>query len=99
MPTKRIPVDVRSLARSYTELCIRGLAGIVQKSESDTARVAAAGLLLDRGWGKSMAAIDPDGGDVVVTIRTIVQQIGQPMKVIEHDDDDEVRLTESSDDN
>ena len=46
-------VEIRSLARSHTETCIRTLAGIVrQKTAPPAARVAAASELLDRGWGK-----------------------------------------------
>jgi|SoiMethySBSTD1v2_1073268.scaffolds.fasta_scaffold1989287_1 hypothetical protein len=37
----------------HTELCIKVLAGIAQNGESESARVSAAGILLDRGLGKA----------------------------------------------
>ena len=53
LPRKKIPADLRSLARGHTELCIKVLAGIVsQEAIPPAARVSAAGILLDRGWGK-----------------------------------------------
>ena len=51
-PKKKLPDDVRSLARAYTNLSVQSLAGIVQNGESEAARVSAAIHLLDRGWGK-----------------------------------------------
>jgi len=73
----KAPVDLRSLARSHTEMCLRVLCGIAQNSESDSARVAAVGLIWDRGWGKApQAHTGEDGeGDIRVTIRHIVQGI------------------------
>ena len=54
LPRKKIPPDLRSLARGHTELCIRVLAGIVsQEAVPPAARVSAAGILLDRGWGRA----------------------------------------------
>jgi hypothetical protein len=65
---------LRSLARGHTELCIKVLAGICQNGDSESARVTAAGILLDRGWGKApQAHTGPDGdGALRVTIRHIV---------------------------
>ena len=54
LPRKTIPADLRSLARGHTELCIKVLAGIVsQEAVPAAARVSAAGILLDRGWGRA----------------------------------------------
>lgn len=66
----KAPTEIRSLARSYTESAIKTLAGIMQQPEAaETARVAAANALLDRGWGKPTQPIggDPDAGPVVMT--------------------------------
>jgi hypothetical protein len=50
------------LARSHTEAAINVLTGIMnQSAAADSARVAAANSLLDRGWGK--AAQPVTGGD------------------------------------
>lgn len=53
--------EIRSLARSYTEMAIQSLAGIAQNGESESARVAAINALLDRGWGKPAQPVDGDG--------------------------------------
>ena len=49
----KAPADLRSLARAHTELGIQTLAGIARSSTSDTARVQAVGMLLDRGRGRA----------------------------------------------
>ena len=53
--------EIRSLARSYTEMAIQTLAGIAQNGEQEAARVRAAEALLDRGWGKPTQPVDGDG--------------------------------------
>ena len=53
LPRKRIPPNLRSLARAHTELSIKVLAGIASAEDAPpAARVAAAAMLLDRGWGR-----------------------------------------------
>jgi hypothetical protein len=51
------------------------LAGIVsQEAVPPAARVSAAGILLDRGWGKApQAHTGPDGEALEVTIRHIIE--------------------------
>ena len=45
-----------------------------QPQYSPAARVQAANILLDRGWGKpAQAHTGEDGGDISVTIRQIVE--------------------------
>ena len=53
LPAKRIPADIRSLCRSYTDEAVRSLAAIMRNGDKDATRVAAAAILLDRGWGKA----------------------------------------------
>ena len=66
----RSPSDIRSLARSHTNLAIKVLAGIAKDGTNDGARVAAAVALLDRGWGKpAQMHSGGDGGDIRITIR------------------------------
>jgi hypothetical protein len=79
MPRKRIPTDLRSLARGHTELCIKVLAGMLsQEAVPAAARVSAAAILLDRGWGKPpQSHVGEEGGDVRVTIRQIVEGDGK----------------------
>ena len=72
---KAIPADIRSLCRAYTGEAIRHLAAIMRQREySPAARVQAANILLDRGWGKPpQAHTGEDDGDIRVTIRQIVE--------------------------
>jgi len=65
LPRKKIPADLRSLARGHTELFIKVLAGIVsQEAVPPAARVSATGILLGRGWGRApQFHIGEDGGD------------------------------------
>lgn len=45
--------DIRSLARTHTKMAVKVLVGIAKSpNAADSARVAAASALLDRGWGK-----------------------------------------------
>ena len=66
---------MRSLARGHTELCIKVLAGIVsQEAVPAAARVSAASILLDRGWGRApQPHAGEDGKDIRVTIRKMVE--------------------------
>src|SRR4051812_8160729 len=99
MPRKKIPPDLRSLARGHTELCIKVLAGMVsQEAVSPAARVAAANILLDRGWGKPPQAHTVENGDeeIRVIFRHIVEgsdlqsalQIDAVPQVVRNDDED-----------
>src|SRR3982750_2881221 len=71
---KAIPTGIRSLCRAYTEESIRHLAAIMRQREySPAARVQAANILLDRGWGKpSQAHTGREDGDICVSIRQII---------------------------
>ena len=73
---KAIPAHIRSLCRAYTEESIRHLAAIMrQREDSAAARVQAANVLLDRGWGKPpQAHTGEDGKNISVTIRQIVER-------------------------
>ena len=73
-PKKRLPTDLKSLARSHTQISIDALSGIAKNGESEAAKVAASIALLDRGWGKPNQPHTGDGGgDIQVTIRTIIE--------------------------
>jgi len=66
---------IESLARSYTDTAIKTLAGIMMEpSASARARIAAAAILLDRGWGKAkeMHDITGDGGSPMKVVSEIV---------------------------
>ena len=70
----KAPADLRSLARSHTAMGLRVLASIAQNGTSESARVAAVGLLLDRGWGKAPQAHTGEHGqgDIRVVVRHII---------------------------
>jgi hypothetical protein len=84
----RAPTDLRSLARSYTEVAVRALAAITLNSENDAARVTAATALLDRGWGKPATVHTGEDGEgaIEIVIRTITEARLVPTahQVIEH---------------
>jgi hypothetical protein len=88
LPRKKIPADLRSLARGHTQLCIKVLAGIVaEKTVAPAARVAAAGILLDRGWGRPTQPIaGEDGEPLTIVIRQILEKTAEnELKIIEHE--------------
>lgn len=64
----KTPTDIRSLARKHTESAINTLAGIMNQHEAPpSARVAAASVLLDRGWGKAPQTTE-------ITMRNVTAQ-------------------------
>ena len=67
--------DIRSLARAQTEQAIKVLTGVMnQKGAPPAARVTAASLLLDRGWGKApQQLVGEEGGDIKIVIRQIIE--------------------------
>ena len=52
--------EIRDLARQYTPAALATLVEICENGRNESARVAAASALLERGWGKvSVSADDP----------------------------------------
>ena len=98
----RAPVNIRSLARQWTDVAVQQLGGIAQHGDTDAARVAACVALLDRGWGKPpQTHTGEDGeGDIKVTIRHIIQNAIVPPepKLVENSADDYPVLTQSQND-
>jgi len=78
MPTlkPKTEKDVRSIARSHTEMAIRTLTAIAKQPKAQpSARVAAAQALLDRGWGKPNQPVDfEDKTNYAVTDKPITQE-------------------------
>ena len=65
---------IESLARSYTDTAIKTLAGIMMEPSAPArARIAAAAILLDRGWGKAKEMHEHSGLD------------GKPIEKIVHE--------------
>ncbi len=72
-PKRQVPLDLRSLARGYTETAVKTLGGIAKTGESEQARVSAAVALLDRGWGKPNQPHDAKiEGELRITIRKML---------------------------
>ena len=68
--------EIRSLARVHTKRAIKVLAGIMAEPKAPAAaRVSAAGLLLDRGWGKAAQPITgEDGGPLQVIVQKFTDE-------------------------
>ena len=57
----KTPLEIKSLARKYTESAVKTLGAIMRHPDSPpAARVMAANSLLDRGWGKPDATVTID---------------------------------------
>ena len=53
--------ELRELARLYGPSALKELARLAEHAESESARVQAIGMLLDRGYGKPAQPVDGDG--------------------------------------
>lgn len=74
-----------SLARIYTGDVLRQLVRIVQHGDSDSARVSAAKLLLERGYGAPSLDIHlsgADGGPIIHRVERVIVDVAQ-QKLIE----------------
>jgi hypothetical protein len=56
----KIIEDIRDLAREHTQTAINALVRIAESGKQESARVAAASALLDRGWGKPTQPLSGD---------------------------------------
>jgi len=79
MARKKIPIELKSLARSHAESAVKTLQGImINRKCQDSARVAAAIALLDRGYGKPKQSHEHGGiggtDEIRITIRNIVEE-------------------------
>jgi hypothetical protein len=75
-PKKKLPRELRSLARSYTDLSLQAIAHVIQNGESEQARVSAAFGMLDRGWGKPQQDQTHEiKGEIKVTLRKMLSDM------------------------
>ena len=73
-PTKKLPLDLDSLARSYTEEAVRQIAAVLSNDVDTGRRLTAAGMLLDRGWGKPKTDNNHTlSGEVRVIMRNMLE--------------------------
>src|SRR6516164_3548354 len=80
---------IASLARSYTDTAIKTLAGIMMEPNSPPmARVAAAKVLLDRGWGKCSEThnINLDGETSLLKVVNEIVHVHETREQIEFRD-------------
>lgn len=67
----KLPTDIKALARVHTVTALRTLAKIMTTSDAPpAARVAAAQVLLNRGWGQPEQAVEVKGEITSKVIRT-----------------------------
>lgn len=65
-------VDIRSLARAYTEANIKTLAGFANGPEVPPGiRIQAVGMLLDRAWGKAAQPVTGEDGEGPIVVEII----------------------------
>ncbi|MFA9439416.1 hypothetical protein ACDA63_07245 [Uliginosibacterium sp. sgz301328] len=76
--TNKATADIKALAQKHGPEAIKTLLDLMQTSESDQARIAAAKELLDRGFGKATQAIEASGpGGVPLTPPVINVTFGE----------------------
>jgi len=76
-------VDLRSLARAYTESAVRRIEGLAEKATSEGVRLEANKILLDRGWGKPANTTEVTGKDgeaFEIVLRHITEGSKAPQK-------------------
>lgn len=57
----KVTASIRKLAQAYGPEAIAELARLAKEAQSESARVSAIGMLLDRGYGKAPQPLDGDG--------------------------------------
>lgn len=57
----RVTKEISELARAYAPAALKELARLAKAAESESARVSAIGMLLDRAYGKPSQAIQHSG--------------------------------------
>lgn len=73
----KAPADLRSLARSHTDMAMRTLSAIAKsKGCPPAARTQAAIAILDRGWGRPEQPVGGTDKAIEVLVRTIVDGKG-----------------------
>ena len=70
--TSELKLNLSELAREYTNDALSALVGVMNTSQSDSARIAAATAILDRGYGKpSMSQVDNSTGHVITAFEVV----------------------------
>jgi hypothetical protein len=70
--TSGLKLNLSELAREYTNDALDVLVGVMQSSQSDSARIAAANAILDRGYGRpTTAQVDNSTGHVITAFEVV----------------------------
>ena len=80
---KKVPADVGSLARAYTERSIQILCGLAENAENEGVRQSSAVALLSFGWGKpkqTQIVTGAEGGPLEFIIRQVMEGSKPPKK-------------------
>ena len=78
----KVTRDLRELAQPYGPDAVMTLARIMSESDNETAKIAAAKELLDRGYGKAKQYIEAtgkDGKDLISSPGAGVDWLGYPI--------------------
>ena len=68
----KVPTQIASLARAYTEANIKALAGFASGVDVPIPyRIQAIGMLLDRGWGKAVQPVTGADGEGPVVVQIV----------------------------
>jgi hypothetical protein len=73
--------EIRELARQHTGAALATLVEVCQNGENESARVAAANALLDRGWGKPAVPITGPDLPTVITFKMGDRDLRPPKDV------------------
>ena len=72
-PKKKLPLELDSLARAFTEEAIRQISAELSNDPDSAKRLQAAVILLDRGWGRPKEIKDLKvSGEVRVILRQML---------------------------
>ena len=77
-------IDLKSLARGYTNASVRAVAGLAENASDEGVKLAANKLLMERGWGRPSQEIKHIGtaesGAHEIIIRHITEGVKAPKK-------------------
>ena len=80
----KVPTEIGSLARAFTERGIQILGGIAENNPDDRVKMEALEMLFDRGWGKVSQEMKHTGtgesGGHEVIIRHITEGVVAPKR-------------------
>lgn len=82
----KFTAEVKSLAQQHGAEAIEVLRKIMQESDNEPARIAAAKELLDRGYGRSKAEDEPIAPQtgITINIQPVAAINGRPAHLIAH---------------